>query len=122
MSLVLYAQSILKIPWLTKSSLTIRYLMNKVAFAAPWADFSVPIDPHFKQIPKFCLDNQLKIVSAGSCFAQRISQSLQANNFNYLFTEQAPPFCFADISQTYNYGVFSAFWKYLYSPPTSTVS
>ncbi len=83
--------------------------------AAPWADFSVPIDPHFKQIPKFCLDNQLKIVSAGSCFAQRISQSLQANNFNYLFTEQAPPFLPAEISQSYNYGVFSARFGNIYT-------
>ena len=76
--------------------------------AAPWADFSVPINPHLNQKPKFSLDNQLKIVSAGSCFAQRISHSLQANNFNYLFTEKAPPFLPSDIAQAYNYGVFSA--------------
>ena len=83
--------------------------------AAPWADFSVPINPHVNQIPKFSLDNQLKIVSAGSCFAQRISHSLQANNFNYLFTEHAPPFLPRNISQSYNYGVFSARFGNIYT-------
>ena len=60
--------------------------------ACNWADFNIPVDPHENTDSKFLLDQATCVGSAGSCFAQRITQSLQANNFNYLITEKAPAF------------------------------
>lgn len=89
---------------------------KKWTTAANWAQFSEPIDPHEGETSKIPLDKNIKIVSAGSCFAQRISQNLQQNNFNYLITEKAPNSLPISISKEYNYGVYTARFGNIYTP------
>ena len=66
---------------------------------------------------KFALTRTDKIVTAGSCFAQHISNFLRGAGFAYLVTETAHPL-FADEAEAraYGYGVFSARYGNIYTP------
>ena len=72
------------------------------------------INPH--TAARFRLDRTAKVASAGSCFAQRISESLVARGFNYHVTEAAPRWLPADRAKAYNYGVYSARYGNVYTP------
>ena len=41
--------------------------------------------------PRFLIDQKMRIVSAGSCFAQHISRELKLRNYSFLDLETAPP-------------------------------
>jgi len=56
-----------------------------------------------------------KIATAGSCFAQRISEALASHGFNYLVTEAGPPWLSAQQKVAYNYGTFSARYGNIYT-------
>src|SRR4051812_19911752 len=72
------------------------------------------IDPHFNT--GLQIDRQDKVASAGSCFAQRISQSLQDSGYNYLVTEKGPPFLPPERRRELGYGIYSARHGNIYSP------
>ena len=72
------------------------------------------INPH--TAARFPLDRTAKVASAGSCFAQRISESLVARGFNYHVTEAAPRWLPADRARAYSYGVYSARYGNVYTP------
>ncbi len=72
------------------------------------------INPH--TAARFHLDRTAKVASAGSCFAQRISESLVARGFNYHVAEAAPRWLPADRVKAYNYGVYSARYGNVYTP------
>src|ERR1700744_5292658 len=75
-------------------------------------DFSVgrraadAIDPHLAS--DLTITRQARVGSAGSCFAQNISQALVERGYNYFVTETAPSFMSAEDARRFGYGVFSA--------------
>ncbi len=71
------------------------------------------IDPVVRT--KFTLSPQDKIATAGSCFAQHISNFLCGTGFHFLVTESAHPL-FADQAPAFNYGVFTARYGNVYTP------
>jgi hypothetical protein len=62
----------------------------------------------------FELARNTKVATAGSCFAQHISKTLQRNGFNYYVAERGDTLP-ADEAQRRNYGVFSARFGNLYT-------
>jgi GSCFA family len=74
---------------------------------------SQDIDPHLKS--PFSISTDTKVASAGSCFAQHISQALIKRGYNYFVTEPAPAYLEPSIAAQHNYGVFSARYGNLYS-------
>lgn len=56
-----------------------------------------------------------KIVSLGSCFAQRLARRIQAQGFPYLVTEPAPAGLDADQARRKGYGVYSARYGNVYT-------
>ncbi|OAN58371.1 GSCFA domain-containing protein [Sphingomonas sp. TDK1] len=67
---------------------------------------AIEIDPH--HAPYLRINPEDRVASAGSCFAQRISQSLQSSGYNYLITEKGPPFLNSAKRHELGYGVYSA--------------
>lgn len=57
--------------------------------------------------PRFAISRQDQIATAGSCFAQHISRSLQAQGYRYLVTEQGP--------EAQNFGVYPARFGNIYT-------
>lgn len=57
--------------------------------------------------PKFNITKKDKIVTAGSCFAQHISQALQSNGYSWFNAEEAPAIMTTTNQKKYGYGVFS---------------
>jgi hypothetical protein len=72
------------------------------------------IDPHAGS-GKFRVDRQSKIVSAGSCFAQRIAESLVDYGFNYHVVERGPAWLNRQQLLDYGYGVYSARYGNVYT-------
>lgn len=64
--------------------------------------------------PKFQIDSQLKIATAGSCFAQHISRRLQRIGFHYFVAERGEELA-EDERARRNFGVFSARYGNLYT-------
>ena len=64
--------------------------------------------------PKFSIASADRVATAGSCFAQHISRRLQAIDFNYYITEQAPELSPAE-GRRRNFGVFSARYGNIYT-------
>lgn len=56
---------------------------------------------------KFKISQQDKIVTAGSCFAQTIGQSLQKTGYHWFNAEPAPQFLSPENIRRFNYDVFS---------------
>lgn len=71
------------------------------------------IHPHLPTPLK--ISPETRIASGGSCFAQHISQALQARGYNYYVTESAPPALTLETARRYNYGVFSARYGNIYT-------
>lgn len=64
----------------------------------------------------FLLNENMKIATAGSCFAQHIARHLQAAGYNYFVTEEAPhPIIPKEVAAQFGYGVFSARYGNLYT-------
>jgi hypothetical protein len=61
------------------------------------------------------LTGTTRIGSAGSCFAQRVSQALVAHGFNYLRTEPGPPWLSEQQRREFNYGTYSARYGNVYT-------
>ena len=57
--------------------------------------------------PKFQVTKQMKLVTAGSCFAQHFSRALIARGYPWLDAEPAPSFMSPDTRTKFNYGIFS---------------
>lgn len=63
--------------------------------------------------PKFRLSANQRISTAGSCFAQHISQKLKSEHYNYFVTEEPPPGVAAGAAQ--GYGLFTARFGNIYT-------
>lgn len=71
------------------------------------------IDPVLEA--QFLINQETKVATAGSCFAQHISRHLRAAGFNYFVAEKAHPIIPNSLMQEYNYGVFSARYGNIYT-------
>ncbi|AKS47843.1 GSCFA family protein [Octadecabacter temperatus] len=64
----------------------------------------------------FLLKENMKIATAGSCFAQHIARHLQKAGYNYFVTEEVPhPIIPEAVAASFGYGVFSARYGNLYT-------
>ena len=70
------------------------------------------VDPMVRS--RFTLMRDDKVATAGSCFAQHISRTLQKNGFNYYIAERGNGLL-PEETQQRNYGVFSALFGNLYT-------
>ncbi len=57
--------------------------------------------------PKFQLQPEHQVLTAGSCFAQHIGKALSANGYSWHDGEPAPSFLNETLKKAYNYGIFS---------------
>ncbi|QGM94552.1 GSCFA domain-containing protein [Methylocystis rosea] len=64
---------------------------------------------------KFKLKKSDRVATAGSCFAQHISRTLESSGLNYYVAESAPPEMAREDGVAKNYGVFSARFGNLYT-------
>ena len=65
--------------------------------------------------PPFFVNQQTKVATAGSCFAQHIARHLKSSGFNYYVAEESHPIIPEELLQEYNYGVFSARYGNIYT-------
>ena len=65
--------------------------------------------------PRFQIDRETRVATAGSCFAQHISRRLQQRGFGYLVTEPSPAGLDSGVAAGQNYGVYSARYGNLYT-------
>lgn len=63
----------------------------------------------------FTLTPEMKIATAGSCFAQHIARYLKAQGYNYLVTEGAHPVLEDKVAESFGYGVFTARFGNIYT-------
>jgi hypothetical protein len=64
--------------------------------------------------PKFVLDADTPVMTAGSCFAQHIGRWLKRSGLNFLETEQAHPL-FAAEAEDLGYGIYTARYGNVYT-------
>ncbi|MCJ9723947.1 GSCFA domain-containing protein [Agrobacterium sp. SHOUNA12C] len=64
--------------------------------------------------PRFKIDRQVKVATAGSCFAQHISRQIQRIGFHYFIAEKGEHLSDAERSKR-NFGVFSARYGNIYT-------
>jgi len=57
--------------------------------------------------PKFTLNPDDTVITAGSCFAQHISRALAGSGYSWLDAEPAPDCASEALKKKFNYGVFS---------------
>jgi GSCFA family/Polysaccharide biosynthesis enzyme WcbI len=86
----------------------IQFWKKSVAAVSP-AD----LDP--VHLPRFRIGKDLKISTAGSCFAQHIARTLSNSGFNYFVSELPPVGISKQIAKESNYGVFSARYGNIYT-------
>jgi len=61
------------------------------------------------------LTPEMKVATAGSCFAQHIARHLKASGFNYYIAEQGHPVLPQNVRDAHGYGLFSARYGNLYT-------
>lgn len=72
------------------------------------------INPHLPS--KLTIKPDMRVGSAGSCFAQHISKALVKQGYNYFITEMPPENVPTAIADKYGYGLFSARYGNIYTP------
>ena len=63
----------------------------------------------------FMLTPEMRIATAGSCFAQHIARHLRQSGFNFLVTETAHPIAPPALAEEYGYGLYTARYGNLYT-------
>jgi hypothetical protein len=66
-------------------------------------------------VPPFTIDRRTRIVTAGSCFAQHVSQALIDAGYSFHVTERAPAQLTATEARRAGYGAFSARYGNVYT-------
>ncbi len=82
----------------------------KSAVAEPAAEDVDPVSP-----PRFTIEKEHRVATAGSCFAQHIARALGDNGFNHLVTEATPPGLDPQAARARNFDVFSARYGNVYT-------
>jgi hypothetical protein len=65
---------------------------------------------------RFKIDRSENVATAGSCFAQHISKSLQGKGHTFFITEAAPKNLTKEQAGELNYGIYSARYGNVYTP------
>ncbi|RCW82072.1 GSCFA domain-containing protein [Paracoccus lutimaris] len=65
--------------------------------------------------PKFPLDREAGIATAGSCFAQHVGRALRDAGMTVLDAEPSPPKCPYPVARAYGYGIYSARYGNIYT-------
>jgi GSCFA family protein len=65
--------------------------------------------------PKFPISQDLKIATAGSCFAQHIARHLRKRGYNVIDSEPAPTHMPDSVAGKFGYGLFSARFGNIYA-------
>lgn len=66
--------------------------------------------------PKFKIEGNEPIVTAGSCFAQHIGKALAGRGYSWMDCEPAPPYMDKEKARDFGYGVFSFRTGNIYTP------
>ncbi|WP_112321608.1 GSCFA domain-containing protein [Oceanibium sediminis] len=74
-----------------------------------------PLDPGDLYDPKFGLDKNARITTAGSCFAQHVGRALRNARFRVMDTEPAPKGVSDTVAQKFGYGMYSARYGNIYT-------
>ncbi len=74
-----------------------------------------PLDPGDIYRPKFPVTRDMRIVTAGSCFAQHIGRALKAAEFNVVDTERFPGEHTPTTARRFGYDLFSARYGNIYT-------
>jgi hypothetical protein len=61
------------------------------------------------------INQETKVATAGSCFAQHIARHLRKSGFNYYVAEAGHPLLLSEIREKHNYGLFSARYGNVYT-------
>src|ERR1700742_3917315 len=64
---------------------------------------------------KFSIEDTDKIATAGSCFAQHVSNYLQKNGFSVLDVEPPPPVLSEEVAKSFGYKIYSARYGNIYT-------
>ena len=76
---------------------------------------AAPLDPGDLYRPKFLIDRNTRIATAGSCFAQHVGRALRENGFRVLDAERLPPAVPDLAAQRFGYRLFSARYANIYT-------
>lgn len=82
-------------------------LPNRSFWRPSVADLS-PFDIQDLWKPKFKLDENTRVITYGSCFAQHIGRALKERDFGWHAVEKGPPGFPEELLKSYNYEVFSS--------------
>jgi GSCFA family protein len=74
-----------------------------------------PLDPGDVYQPKFPITREMRIVTAGSCFAQHVGNALKSASFNVVDAEPFPEFLSDSLAQRYGYRLYSARYGNIYT-------
>lgn len=76
-----------------------------------------PLDPGEIYSPRFPIKKDMRIATAGSCFAQHVGRTLAQAGFNVLDTEPAHAGVSDKTAQAYGYRLYSARYGNIYTAP-----
>ena len=74
-----------------------------------------PLDPGDLYVQKFPINKSMRIVTAGSCFAQHVGRVLRESGFAVVDTEPAPSALPDEVVQKFGYRLFSARYGNVYT-------
>jgi hypothetical protein len=63
---------------------------------------------------KFAITDEMKIATAGSCFAQHIARNMRHRGYQVIDAEPPPPGVSGKVSAAYGYGIYSARYGNIY--------
>lgn len=66
--------------------------------------------------PRFSINRETAILTAGSCFAQHVHRALKSSGFSVIETEPAPEGVAPSVAERFFYGTFSARYGNIYTP------
>lgn len=76
------------------------------------ADPAAPVELYR---PKFPLERDAGITTAGSCFAQHVGRALRGAGLNVLDAEPPPPACPPPVARAHGYGIYSGRYGNIYT-------
>lgn len=65
--------------------------------------------------PRFPINRKMRILTAGSCFAQHVGRSLRQAGFDVIDAEPAPPGLPPEAAERFGYGLYSARYGNIYT-------
>ncbi len=74
-----------------------------------------PLDPGDLYQPRFAIDRKMRIMTAGSCFAQHVGRALRGADFNVIDAEPLPAAVPDAVAQRFGYRQYSARYGNLYT-------